>query len=87
LNIRGSDIPYCPFVISYLILTQTSAHWFVDKDKLSPELCGFLKESLIEILPYNQVHQHIQYMADTQVKQRMKQTIVLVPLKLIITFV
>jgi Xaa-Pro aminopeptidase len=63
LNIRGSDIPYCPFVISYLIVTHTTVHWFVDKEKLSPELVEFLKSSHVEILPYSVIHQHIRYLA------------------------
>jgi Xaa-Pro aminopeptidase len=63
LNIRGADIPYCPFVISYLIITQNTIHWFVDKEKLSPELLEFLKSSNVEILPYSIVHQYIKSLA------------------------
>ncbi len=32
LNLRGSDIEYNPFVISYLLLTLEDAFWFVSKD-------------------------------------------------------
>lgn len=32
LNIRGSDIEYNPYVISYLLVTQSEAVWFVKKD-------------------------------------------------------
>lgn len=32
LNVRGSDIDYNPFVISYLLLTLDDAFWFVRKD-------------------------------------------------------
>ena len=33
LNIRGSDIEYNPYVISYLLVTQSEAVWFVKKDR------------------------------------------------------
>ena len=32
LNVRGSDIEYNPYVISYLLVTQSEAVWFVKKD-------------------------------------------------------
>ena len=32
LNVRGSDIDYNPFVISYLLITLDDAFWFVCKD-------------------------------------------------------
>jgi len=32
LNVRGADIDYNPFVISYLLLTLDDAFWFVRKD-------------------------------------------------------
>ncbi len=32
LNVRGSDIDYNPFVISYLLITLDDAFWFVRKD-------------------------------------------------------
>lgn len=35
LNIRGSDIEYNPYVISYLLVTQSEAVWFVKKDSLA----------------------------------------------------
>ena len=35
LNVRGSDIAYNPFVISYLLVTMDSAAWFVRKDEYS----------------------------------------------------
>lgn len=35
LNIRGSDIEYNPYVISYLLVTQSEAVWFVKKDSLT----------------------------------------------------
>lgn len=39
LNVRGSDTPHTPFVLSYAILNgDGSVDWFVDSRKTSPEL-------------------------------------------------
>ena len=43
LNVRGSDTPHTPFVLSYAILNADgSADWFVDGRKISPELSKHL---------------------------------------------
>jgi len=39
LNIRGSDIPFIPVVLSYLIVpTEGKAQWFIDPDKVTNDL-------------------------------------------------
>ncbi len=35
LNVRGSDIPFNPVVISYLIVTHDRIYWFIDQEKVS----------------------------------------------------
>ena len=43
LNVRGSDTPHTPFVLSYAILNSDgSVDWFVDPRKSSPELVKHL---------------------------------------------
>ena len=43
LNVRGSDTPHTPFVLSYAILNgDGSVDWFVDPAKSSPELSQHL---------------------------------------------
>ena len=43
LNVRGSDTPHTPFVLSYAILNSDgSVDWFVDPEKSSPELVKHL---------------------------------------------
>ena len=43
LNVRGSDTPHTPFVLSYAILNADgSVDWFVDPAKSSPELSQHL---------------------------------------------
>lgn len=38
-NIRGSDVSYCPVVHAFAIVTLNSAFLYVDKRKVSDEVC------------------------------------------------
>lgn len=38
-NIRGSDVSYCPVVHAFAIVTLSSAFFYVDKRKVSDEVC------------------------------------------------
>ena len=37
-NIRGSDVPYCPVVHAFAIVTTDSAFFYVDVQKVSSEV-------------------------------------------------
>ena len=58
LNVRGSDIDYNPYVISYLLITRDEARWFVTKEapfmRASQTLDSFdeIEADGVEILPY-----------------------------------
>lgn len=47
LNVRGSDIEYNPYLISYLIVDKNSVKWFVKREKF---FTAELQD--VEILPY-----------------------------------
>ena len=51
LNIRGSDVEFTPLAISYLILEQDKALWFIDENRLPVGYKSKLPES-VKILPY-----------------------------------
>ena len=60
LNVRGEDIEYNPYVISYLLVTQSDAMWFVKKEEgsLDPDTEDSFQEleaDGISILPYHDV--------------------------------
>lgn len=58
LNVRASDIECNPFAISYLLVSQEAAFWYVQKedaeDELSVACFAQLEEQGIEILPYSE---------------------------------
>lgn len=51
LNLRGKDIPHCPFFLGYLVILEKEAFLFVDGHKLSQEARAKLR-SCVEIRPY-----------------------------------
>ncbi len=59
LNVRASDIEYNPLVISYLLVTQTDASWFVLKDSIEDPVSERTFETLaaegIALEAYDQI--------------------------------
>ena len=51
-NIRGTDIEYNPLVISYALISQSVAIWFVDLAKVSPELSQTLMDAGVNVMDY-----------------------------------
>lgn len=56
LNLRGSDVKHTPVFICNLIITQQSAHLFIDPAKRSKEVDDYLIESQIHIHDYDSIH-------------------------------
>uniref|UniRef100_A0A7N0T7V3 Xaa-Pro aminopeptidase P n=1 Tax=Kalanchoe fedtschenkoi TaxID=63787 RepID=A0A7N0T7V3_KALFE len=54
-NVRGSDVSYCPVVHSFALVTASSAFFYVDKRKMSPEANSYMKENGIEVREYEEV--------------------------------
>lgn len=61
LNIRGQDIDYNPVVISYLWLTEQSAVWCVDLNKVPRSIQLEFAEVGIDVEPY----EHIDHLLST----------------------
>jgi len=61
LNVRGSDIEYNPYVMSYLLVTMDEVSWFVRKNSAAPQhedtvaSASELRREGIRILPYDDV--------------------------------
>ena len=59
-NIRGNDVEYNPFVISYALIGLNEAIWFVDSNKLSAELIAELAAAGVTIQPYESFASYVQ---------------------------
>ena len=61
LNIRGNDVHCNPVVVSYLIVGEHDAHFFIDPRKVTEELAGHLKEAGVSIHNYKETEQFLNH--------------------------
>ncbi len=55
LNLRGSDIPYNPFVIAFLEVNTSGPHrLFIHSAKVNAEVADYLKALHIDVFPYEE---------------------------------
>lgn len=55
LNLRGLDVHCNPVFVSYLLIASQSATLYINKEKLTNEVCDYLKTNNISIAPYEDV--------------------------------
>ncbi len=61
LNLRGDDIPYNPFIVSFLLLRTTGAHvFYVHKEQLSEAILTYLDELGISVAPYDEAPRELE---------------------------
>ena len=63
-NLRGSDVPYNPVFLSYLLIGTDSATLFVDEAKLNPASRALLAEAGIATAPYAAVREALAGISD-----------------------
>ncbi len=56
LNLRGSDIDFCPLFLSYMIIDRQGARLFIDPGKISGDLEKDLEHQGIVICPYEEIY-------------------------------
>ena len=59
LNIRGNDIPCNPVVLSYLVLTETESHLFIQEETLNEKVKQYLADLGISLHPYDAVYDFV----------------------------
>ncbi|CAI0420162.1 unnamed protein product [Linum tenue] len=65
-NIRGSDVPYCPVVHAFALVTLNSAFLYVDRRKVSSEVNSYMEENAIEVRDYTAVSSDVALLASDQ---------------------
>jgi len=58
LNLRGSDITYNPVFYSYVIVTHTDVHLFIDSKKIVESVPEHFKSENLSVIiqPYESLH-------------------------------
>lgn len=68
MNMRGGDIARFPVMLSYLILTKTTNHIFLDQNKLTEELIENFKANDVVVHDYNDIYEFVKTLsADSSV--------------------
>ncbi|KAJ3670224.1 hypothetical protein LUZ60_010548 [Juncus effusus] len=68
LNMRGSDVPHSPVFYAYLIVEMERATLFIDNKKITQEVSDHLKNSGVELKPYESILPEIESLAEKGAK-------------------
>lgn len=60
LNLRGNDIQCSPVVISYLLIEEESVHYFIQNNKITPEVKQYLKGNGVTLHAYEEIKDFLQ---------------------------
>ncbi len=58
-NIRGGDIPCCPFAVSYALVGLNRAYLYIDGRRLTEEVCARLTAARVDIRPYESIYSDV----------------------------
>lgn len=59
LNLRGSDVHCNPVVVSYLLIEEGEAHYFIQPQKITKEVADYLKEAGVSLHAYGEVESYL----------------------------
>lgn len=74
LNIRGNDVACTPLVLSYLVVNESNALWFVQEQAISRQLAERLEKDGIFIRDYKKIYSYLQEMEEETVYLDPKRT-------------
>lgn len=59
LNIRGNDVHCNPVVVSYLLIEKDKVNYFVQPQKITPELAEYFSANGISVHPYEEIGDYL----------------------------
>lgn len=59
LNIRGNDVHCNPVVVSYLLIEKDKVNYFVQPQKVTPELAEYFSANGISVHPYEEIGDYL----------------------------
>ncbi len=62
LNVRGDDIDFFPLLLSYAVVRQDGAEFYVDESKLNERIFEELKKNHVTVRPYNAIYEEVKKM-------------------------
>ena len=55
LNLRGDDVAYTPFILSYVLITPNDTLLYIYKEKVTPEVADSLKQEGVDLREYDDI--------------------------------
>lgn len=55
LNLRGDDVAYTPFILSYVLITPNDTLLYICKEKVTPEVADYLKQEGVDLREYDDI--------------------------------
>lgn len=55
LNLRGDDVAYTPFILSYVLITPNDTLLYICKEKVTPEVADSLKQEGVDLREYDDI--------------------------------
>ena len=59
LNLRGNDVHCNPVIVSYLLIEQEEAHYFINSRKVTPEVASHLHEAGVALHSYQEIDAYL----------------------------
>lgn len=59
LNLRGSDVHCNPVVVSYLLIGENEAHYFINSQKVTPKVAAHLHEAGVSLHTYQEIESYL----------------------------
>lgn len=59
LNLRGNDVHCNPVVVSYLLITEKEAIYFISPEKVTPEVKDYLNQNRITLCDYKETENYL----------------------------
>ena len=59
LNLRGSDVHCNPVVVSYLLIGENETHYFINSQKVTPEVAAHLHEADVSLHTYQEIESYL----------------------------
>jgi Xaa-Pro aminopeptidase len=65
LNLRGTDIRFCPFFISFCVVATTGTHLFINPEKIPAAVLHELSEDSVTIHPYEAISEFLKSLPES----------------------
>lgn len=71
-NVRGNDVLFNPVALSYALITEKEANFYIDKNKVTEEVYEKLKSQGVNIFDYDEIENHVKELKGTVILDKNK---------------